>query len=414
MKLHDYSIGLGDRFGHQGKALLTAIMKAEEKGINITPVWNKSFREHQITNTQPISVLKEAQEAVNTLNWKGDYYIDADHINLSNVEFFLDSCNYFTIDVVDYIGKNASKESTEKFIQNYNKYLGEIKLPICEKIISITTKDIKEFTEKYLTPIKEAKKIYERIAQKKGKDNFIVEISLDEAENAQTPIELFLLLNLIVEEGIPIQAIAPKFIGRFNKGVDYQGDLENFKEHFESILAIIQLLKSKFNLPKNLKLSIHSGSDKFSIYPIINKLMKKYDDGIHLKTAGTTWLEEIIGLALASDEGLEIVREIYQKAYERYNELCTPYAMVIDINKKLLPHPKEVSNWDGNKIVKKLQHNPFCEEYNPNFRQLFHIAYKIAAEMGSLFMNSIQKYEDIIAQHVTSNIYDKHIKPLFS
>jgi hypothetical protein len=414
MKLHDYSIGLGDRFGHQGKALLTAIMKAEEKGINITPVWNKSFREHQITNTQPISVLKEAQEAVNTLNWKGDYYIDADHINLSNVEFFLDSCNYFTIDVVDYIGKNASKESTEKFIQNYNKYLGEIKLPICEKIISITTKDIKEFTEKYLTPIKEAKKIYERIAQKKGKDNFIVEISLDEAENAQTPIELFLLLNLIVEEGIPIQAIAPKFIGRFNKGVDYQGDLENFKEHFESILAIIQLLKSKFNLPKNLKLSIHSGSDKFSIYPIINKLMKKYDDGIHLKTAGTTWLEEIIGLALASDEGLEIVREIYQKAYERYNELCTPYAMVIDINKKLLPHPKEVSNWDGNKIVKKLQHNPFSEEYNPHFRQLFHIAYKIAAEMGSLFTNSIEKYEDIIAQHVTSNIYDKHIKPLFS
>ena len=414
MKLAKYSIGIGDRFGHQGKALLKAVLKAQEGGINLAIVWNKSFREHKITNTQPINVLKEAQEAVNALNWKGDYYIDADHINLSNVELFLDSCNYFTIDVADYIGKNASKQSTEKFIQKYNKYLGEIKLPICEKLINITRKDIKEFAEKYLSPIKEAKKIYKKISQKKGRDNFIVEISLDEAENAQTPIELFLLVNLIIEKEIPIQAIAPKFKGQFNKGVDYQGNLKNFKEDFESILAIIQLLKNEFYLTKDFKLSIHSGSDKFSIYPIINYLMKKYNEGIHLKTAGTTWLEELIGLALASDEGLEIVKEIYQKAYERYNELCSPYSMVIDINKKQLPSPMDVINWDNNKIVKTLEHNPACEDYNPNFRQFLHIAYKIAAEMGSYFTNLIQKYEQIIAQHVTSNILDKHIKPLFS
>ena len=88
-----------------------------------------------------------------------------------------------------------------------------------------------------------------------------------------------------------MQTIAPKFTGRFNKGVDYVGDLDQFAREFEEDLLVIDFAVKEFGLPKELKLSVHSGSDKFSIYPIIAEAIAKYDKGIHLNTAGTTWLE---------------------------------------------------------------------------------------------------------------------------
>ncbi|MFX0144315.1 MAG: tagaturonate epimerase family protein, partial [Candidatus Hodarchaeota archaeon] len=88
MRLKKYSIGTGDRFGCQGRAQLEAIIKAQEIGIDVDIVWNKSYREHQITKTSPSDVLKEAQNAVRELNWEGNYYIDADHVDLSNVDLF--------------------------------------------------------------------------------------------------------------------------------------------------------------------------------------------------------------------------------------------------------------------------------------------------------------------------------------
>ncbi len=91
--------------------------------------------------------------------------------------------------------------------------------------------------------------------------------------------------------------------------------------------------------PKNLKLSVHSGSDKFSIYQPIRQAMKKFDAGVHLKTAGTTWLEELIGLAEAGGEGLDLAKEIYAEAYSHREELCAPYAAVIDIDPAKLPTP---------------------------------------------------------------------------
>ncbi len=413
MNLKKYSIGTGDRFGYQGKALLKAIIKANENGIDLAVVWNKSFREHRLINTKPSDVLGEAQSAVQALNWIGDYYIDADHINLSNVNLFIDSCNFFTLDVAEYIGKPAPSNVIREFVQKHKNFIGKIKLPVLESSIYIKKSDIEESAKKYLTTIEEAKKIFMEIEKKKGKNNFIIEISLDESKEVQTPLELLIILIAISDAKIPIQTIAPKFVGEFNKGIDYKGNLKDFERDFELILAIIQFTKTKLILPKNLKISIHSGSDKFSIYPIINKLIKKFDTGIHLKTAGTTWLEEIISLALSSDEGLELVKEIYKKAYDRYDELCLPYVNVIDINKEKLPNPEKVSRWNNKMFLNVLRHDSSCEHYNPDLRQFLHIAYKIAAEMGSRFLNALEKYNKIIAQNVTENIYERHIKPLF-
>ena len=98
-KLGKYSIGLGDRFGHQGSAQLKAIIAAYEKGVDITPVWNKSNREHVITKTRPASVRVEAQEAVQALGWSHEHFVDADHIRLDTVDAFLEASDFFTLDV---------------------------------------------------------------------------------------------------------------------------------------------------------------------------------------------------------------------------------------------------------------------------------------------------------------------------
>ena len=108
MKIEKYSFGLGDRFCHQGKAQLQALVMARDAGIEVVPVWNKSDREHVIVGTEPQSLRDEADAAVAALAWKGNYYVDADHINLKTVDRFLHCSDFFTLDVGDDIGERAA------------------------------------------------------------------------------------------------------------------------------------------------------------------------------------------------------------------------------------------------------------------------------------------------------------------
>jgi hypothetical protein len=281
-----------------------------------------------------------------------------------------------------------------------------------DESLEISERQIEAIAKKFLSAVKQAGKIYRHIEAAKGSANFITEVSMDETDEPQTPVEMFFILAAIAEEGIAAQTIAPKFTGRFNKGVDYVGDVAVFAKEFEEDLAVVAFAVKEFGLPENLKLSVHSGSDKFSIYGPMKEALKKFDAGLHLKTAGTTWLEELIGLAMAGGDGLAIAREVYAKALSRIDELCVPYAAVIDIDRKKLPRLKDVDRWDGQRFAAALRHNQACREYNPHFRQVLHIAYKIAAEMGTRFSDALEKYENVIAQNVTENIYERHIKPV--
>ncbi len=413
MILEKYSFGIGDRFCHQGKAQLSAIMKAKEQGLSITPVWNKSHREHTIIGTKPADTRKEALDAVKALQWKGPYFVDADHIGSGNFDQFIESSDFFTLDVADFIGQPADKADIDAFVKKYSKFIGSLAINGIENSIEITKERIRAISGKFLLAIKQAGEIYRHIAEAKGTGSFITEVSMDETDQPQTPVEMLFILAAIADEGIPAQTIAPKFTGRFNKGVDYVGDVADFAKEFEEDLAVVAFAVGEFGLPENLKLSIHSGSDKFSIYPPIAKALKKFDAGLHIKTAGTTWLEELIGLAMAGGEGLSIAKEVYAKALNRFGELCGPYATVIDINTAELPTKEQVDDWDGQSFTSALRHDQSCEQYNHNFRQLLHVAYKIAAEMGTRFSNVLDKHEDIIAQNVVENIYERHIKPIF-
>ncbi len=414
MKLSKYSIGIGDRFGHEAKAQLKAIIDANDKLIIITPVWNKSFREHNIIHTKPSDTRMAANKAVQELNWREQFFVDADHINMSNVAEFIYHSDFFTIDVADFIGKKPDDGKLKKSIKQNSGFIGELNIPKISQPFILAEKELENIIQKYLSAITEAGKIYRFIEGKKGINNFITEISIDEVLEPQSPIELLIILSLLSKEKIPVQTIAPRFTGRFNKGVDYVGEISKFEKEFEEDILIIDYAIKKFSLPDNLKLSIHSGSDKFSIYPVIKRIMYKHDKGIHLKTAGTTWLEEVIGLAVASSESLELVKKIYNEALSRMNELCAPYAQVIDIDIKKLPLVNEVKLWSGEKFANTLRHIPGQPDYNPDFRQLIHVGYKVAVEHGDQFKSFLCKYSDIIEKQVYENIYVRHLCRLFN
>lgn len=413
MTLEKYSIGVGDRFGHQGAAQLQSLQEAERRGVNIVPVWNKSYREHTIVGTNPANARSAADAAVKERGWKHSYYVDADHIGLKNVDLFLESSNFYTLDVADFIGKTAEEKDIEAFVGSMKKFTTEFPIAGVRTTTKVTEDDLIAIGRKYLFAVKEAGRIYRHIVGKKGEENFVAEVSTDEANEPQSPAQMFFILGALAQEGVRVQTIAPKFTGSFLKGIDYVGNVDKFATEFEEDLLVIAHAIKTFDLPKNLKLSVHSGSDKFSLYPVINKAIRKQNAGLHLKTAGTTWLEELIGLAMAGGEGLKVAQEIYAVAFSRIDELCKPYETVIDIDRAKLPDPQKVKLWGSEEFATALRHNQSDPRYNLHFRQLLHVGYKVAAEMGSRYLEMLVKYRETIGQNVSENLTKRHISPLF-
>jgi hypothetical protein len=398
MQLGRFSIGVGDRFAHQARAQLRASMLAAQQGAEVIPVWNKSHREHTIVGSEPDGVRAAAEAAVKELGWTKPFHVDADHINLGNVERFLAASDFFTLDVADAIGKPAAGAVIDAFVARHPE---------------LAPGSVAAIAAKYLFAVQEAGRIYRRVEAAKGKDNFITEVSMDETDAPQTPPELAVILAAIADEGIPAETIAPKFTGRFNKGVDYVGDAAGFEREFRDDVGVIAWAVGRYPLPANLKLSVHSGSDKFSIYGAIRRVTRETGAGVHVKTAGTTWLEELIGLAEAGGEALAMAKEVYRGAFEHHQELCAPYAAVIDIDPARLPAPAVVESWPAARYVAALRHVPGCPEFNADLRQLLHVGYKVAAQMGERYLAMLRDCEDSVARNVTANLFERHLRPLF-
>jgi hypothetical protein len=410
--LGKYSFGTGDRFGKEGVAQLNAVLKAWENGVEVTPVWNKSHREHETVNSKPHLVREEADAAVKSLNYSGKYFVDADHIDLEIVAAYLPVSNFFTIDVADYIGKSAAEKEKDEFLKFIAKFQQRVNIPGISTEFEISETALNKILDTFLFAAKKASDVYRYIKENKPEE-FVVEVSMDEVENPQTPEELFFVLAAFAFYEIPVNTIAPKFTGRFNKGIDYEGDLNKFTKEFEEDLLVLDFAKKEFGLPEDLKLSIHSGSDKFSIYPIMNRLIKKHNAGLHVKTAGTTWLEEINVIAESGEDGFEFALSIYEEALNRFDELTSPYPDVLDIDKSKLPEVSELKKAGREKMAKALRHSQQETGFNPHFRQLMHCAYKLAAENKETFFKFLEKYRKPTEEAVTHNLYEKHLKRVF-
>src|ERR1700761_4568495 len=120
--LEKFSLGVGDRFGRQAVAQLRACQMAAQRGVPITPVWNKSNREHAIIGSEPASTRAAADQAVQAAGWKQPYLVDADHIGVKTVGRFLDCCDFFTMDVADWIGQPAADSEIGAFIARHSEW----------------------------------------------------------------------------------------------------------------------------------------------------------------------------------------------------------------------------------------------------------------------------------------------------
>ena len=160
---------------------------------------------------------------------------------------------------------------------------------------------------------------------------------------------------------------------------------------------------------------MHSGSDKFSLYARLSTALIKQTStpACIVKTAGTTWLEEVIGLAESGGDGLALAKEIYAKALEKKDALCAPYATVIDIDAAKLPTAETVNGWSSEQYVSALRHEPTNPAFNASFRQLLHVGFKVAAMMGEKYLKLLDANEAVIGRNVTGNLFDRHLVPLF-
>ena len=412
LTLGKYSLGMGDRFAHQAAAQLRACQLAAQHGADVIPVWNKSNREHTFIGSEPQSVFDAAQAAVQALGWNAPWHVDADHIRLETVDRFIPCSDFFTIDVADSIAKPAPSADLAASVARHPELVGTLRVEGVTEPFVLTPSELERIAGKYLLAVQDAGRIYRHVAQAKGENRFIAEVSMDETDAPQTPSELLVILALIADEKIRAQTIAPKFTGRFNKGVDYVGDLAQFEREFNDDLAVLAHAVHRYGLPANLKLSVHSGSDKFSLYPIIRRALRRTGAGVHVKTAGTTWLEEVIGLSEAGGEGLALVREMYAYALEHVDALCAPYASVIDIDRSQLPAAGVVAQWSGAQMANAVRHIPGHPEFNANIRQLLHVSFKLAAQRGAVYLDLLKRHEAIVGKHVTENLFARHLKPL--
>src|SRR6202020_649991 len=157
-KIPKFSLGVGDRFAHQAKAQLAACVMAAEAGVEVSPVWNKSNREHMIIGSEPSQTRIAADAAVKELGWTKPYFLDADHINRNTVGRFLDPCDFFTLDVAEMIGKPADAADVVAFVQRHPELVGKVTIPHIDAPFQTDAAFVTGVANKFLAAVQDAGK----------------------------------------------------------------------------------------------------------------------------------------------------------------------------------------------------------------------------------------------------------------
>ena len=240
LTLAKYSFGVGDRFAHQA-------------GPNCGPAcWlpsraSKSCRSgtNRIANTRssarsPTASAPRPTPRVRKLGWGKAYHVDADHIRLETVDGFSLRATFTRSTWPTRSANRPSRPQCRSFVERHPE-LARPRLAVAgvAEPLDLSAPRSSAIAGKYLRAVQEAGRIYRHIAAAKGADRFITEVSMDETDSPQTPPELLVILAALADEQVPMQTIAPKFTGRFNKGVDYVGDVGKFEKEFQDDLAVI-------------------------------------------------------------------------------------------------------------------------------------------------------------------------------
>jgi len=388
------SFGTGDRIGGKGSAT-SGHIDALKGYNNINPVLaQQSVRENTKTGRSFQQVMDDVTWAVFRKGYRFPWGADADHLkNMADIETAADAgFTMFTIDPSDMIDNDADKDNDETLRNKFGSFFKNAKE--ADRFISkydghfeADARAVVRSGVKYLGAIDHAYKAYKKIGEcLKGK-NFNFEMSIDETLTTTSSLDHYIIANELHEKDVRIFSLAPRFEGEFEKGIDYKGSLDGFRKSLDNHFKI----SKEFG---EYRLSLHSGSDKFSIYPIFGEIT---DGFYHVKTAGTSYLEAVKTIA---SEKFDLFKRIFILSYETFDENAKSYHISADIKKVI--HP---DNLDSADAVKEINNNP-------DMRQVLHIAFgPVLKEMGDEFRQSLSDNSDVYDGNIESHI-GKHLRLL--
>lgn len=400
------SYGLGDRLGNAGPAHLKAIWDSGFKPV----LAQQSIRELERTNRSAEEVLDAASWSVFQEGYTNGFGADADHLKTTDDIDRMVKAGYtmFTIDPSEFVVNEAMNMEMDELEDHYNNlpwsdldaqpevqraHYSKTSSPLRNgSILNPSEKEVLTGMVKYGKVINHTKKLVAYLKEEYPEHPAEIELSVDETDQPTTPFEHYLIAAEMQRLRIDLVSLAPRFCGDFEKGIDFKGDLEQFREEYELHLAIAE----KFG---GYKLSIHSGSDKFSVYEVIGSI----DSGaVHVKTAGTSYLEALRTIAEVNPG---LFREIMNFSLTRFEIDKKTYHISVDLNQ--IPNPDEL---EDNQLVELLDDN--------HARQVLHVAYgSVLAGAASKenkykerLMKSLAEHEEIYEQNLEKH-FIKHLKP---
>ena len=384
------SFGTGDRIGGPSQATPWHIEACDQYGV--TPVLaQQSVRENKKTGRTFESVMDDTSWSVLRSGYKKPWGSDADHLkHMKEIdEAVRAGFTMFTLDPSDKIDNAADKDSDAKL----NKKLAKLfeKSGNLEEFMAryrgvegATDEDIVKSCVKYLGAIRHAVKAYKRLVDLKGEGGFNFEMSIDETLTATSPLDHRIIATELQREELDLFSLAPRFEGAFEKGIDYIGSVEDFTQSLKKHVALSKELGG-------YRLSLHSGSDKFSVYPAFGEITDGY---YHVKTAGTSYLEAVKVIALTTPK---LFREIYALSYDTFEDNVKYYEISANIAKA----PAKQGFW-GKKAATAITDNP-------DLRQVLHIAFGIVleqmgGELRAALCENYETYRKCITEHLGKHL----------
>ena len=402
------SYGLGDRLGNAGVAHLKSIRKTSFKPV----LAQQSIRELQRTNRTAQEVMDAASWAVFQTGYRDGFGADGDHLKTEeDIDLMVDAgYTNFTIDPSEYVVNSAMELSDDELRKAYEELPWETLSTTAEAIIEsysdkdfqlssgkidkVSKKEVMSSMIKYGRVITHTKKLAEYLKTKYPAHPSELELSVDETDEPTTPFEHYLIASELTRLGVELVSLAPRFCGDFEKGIDFKGDLEQFKREYKLHLAIAE----EFG---GYKLSIHSGSDKFSVYQAIGSINM---GSVHVKTAGTSYLEAL-RTAAGADPGL--FREILEYSKGRFEEDKKTYQ--ITGKPSDIPTDEELNDED---LADLLNDDHARQVLHVTFGSILNGREPISSGFKERLMHCLTLHEDLYEKNLETH-FDKHLSPFF-
>jgi hypothetical protein len=394
------SFGFGDRIGLATPGHVAALVAS---GGDIAPIFaQQSVRENTRIGRTPQQVMDDAMWGIFETGWNGRWGADADHVKeISHVAPFVQAgYTFFTIDPSDHVDNDAQTDDLDTLRQKtavlpwqqFGTTEADLIAEYCAAplVFDGTTLQFNEEVllralAKYGRALAYTLTLTAEIRQQMAGKPFDLEMSVDETDTPTSAEEHYFIANELLKRDVPVVSLAPRFVGKFQKGVDYMGDLAEFEGELAKHAAIMH----HFN---TYKLSIHTGSDKFTIYGLINH----YANGrVHVKTAGTSYLE---ALRVISETDVALFRQILDLGHARFDKDRKTY--YLDCNPELVPASSQLSDAALPGLL---------DDFDA--RQLLHVTFGSALdEYGTALkvdlLSDEAAYEAVLVTH-----FGRHLRP---